>query len=262
MVKKMTAIQTTDVRISVPQITLLIDYQDFNDGFAEHAEKIVSFVRERGRLCIAKAYGNWSCIEQEKTWLLSQASLELVSLHYPSGVSSDASNIRLTIDAVEIAATYPSIDTFVLVASDATAFLPLVQKLRSQSKYAYVVQDDVHTYASIAGYCDEYVPLHRILGAKASIAPDSIDKFTLARRSLSLLACEGWISLDELRVRMLQLDPAFHESQFGFQSFGAYALDAEQAGILETQRGDGRRILIRSKDIKTDEIRSQSNDHT
>ena len=231
------------------RIALLIDYQSLDDSFPEHVNKVTNFARGRGRLCIAKAYGNWSHIKQSKIWLLSEASIDLVALHYSSDVSVHSSNIRLAIDATEIAAAHAEIGTFVLVAHDASVYLPLVEHLRCQSRYVCLVNENTRRCSSLAGYCDEYIPLSRILGTNASAIPESTDKFTILRRAIVAFACRDLLPMNELRSRILQLDPAFHSSEFGYHSFEDYLADAARAGIIEVDRRSSHGAIVASKSV-------------
>ena len=56
--------------------------------------------------------------------------------------------------------------------------------------------------------------------------------------------------MNELRSRILQLDPAFHSSEFGYHSFEDYLADAARAGIIEVDRRSSHGAIVASKSVR------------
>ncbi|QDS97196.1 NYN domain-containing protein [Adhaeretor mobilis] len=233
------------MRIETPQIALLIDYQSLNDDLAEQAKHYINFFREMGTLSIKRAYVDSHGIQDKRFHSVSRAAIELVALHFEIGSGRASVQVALAVDALEIARVNPNIDTFILVAKQVTPYLSLVQKLRELGKYCCLVQKDDHCWSHAAGYCDEYIPIHRILRTENEAVPDSVDKFSLLKRALHLLAFGSPVQKSGLRSKMLQLDPSFHESLFGYQAFDEYVWAAKEAGILVINQSEGGETIAR-----------------
>src|SRR3954464_11764615 len=113
-------------------IALFIDFETIHSEELD-VEKLVERLKERGRLIVKKAYGDWGRFIRVKQTMLFN-SVELVELPAVGYRGKNSSDIKLTIDALETAFHRPYIDTFVVVSGDSD-FTPLISKLRELDRY-------------------------------------------------------------------------------------------------------------------------------
>lgn len=112
-----------------PRIAVLID----GDGVsAKDADRALVHIRSLGRVCALRCYGNFSGTAKA-AWTNLVKRWGAVARHLPSvAPGKNATDIALTIDAIEILLTKP-LDTFVIIASDAD-FTPLALRIREEGK--------------------------------------------------------------------------------------------------------------------------------
>jgi hypothetical protein len=114
-----------------PRMAVLID----TDGISPaDASLVLDHVAALGRVCILRTYGNFTG-KSAQAWTRVVRRYGAVARHMPSvAPGKNASDIALSIDAVELLLTR-QIETFVLIASDSD-FAPLAQRIREQGKDA------------------------------------------------------------------------------------------------------------------------------
>src|SRR5690606_10231643 len=106
---------------SKSQIAVLVDYENVPTSPTKGLAKILARASSEGTIVLRRAYANWSRFSSHKAQLRSDGfeMIEVASVNGKNGV-----DIKLVVDAMEIAFTKDHIDTFIIVSGDSD-FIPL-----------------------------------------------------------------------------------------------------------------------------------------
>jgi uncharacterized LabA/DUF88 family protein len=182
-------------------------------------------VRDYGNASIRRAYADWSRPEfgryQES---LAQNGITLIQVTRFGAQQKNAADILMAVDAMEVLITHPDVGTFLLVAGDGD-YSPLVQRLREFGKRVVGVGTRASASKRLIAVCSEYKYWGTIVAAvdpavRAEVGAnfDIADAKRLIAAALeespSASATGGW-----LKSKMLALDPAFDERNYGARSF-------------------------------------------
>lgn len=200
-----------------PRLAVFIDGDGVSPKDAEHG---LTWVEKRGRITVLRSYGNYTGAGATAwTGLIKRRGI--VARHLPSvSRGKNATDIALSIDAVEVLLTRP-VDIFVLIVSDAD-FVPLVHRIRKQGKSIIGIG---HRSAAepFRRACTEFhdirmlerniAPKHR--DAKFwSLVPDDAKELVLSVLA-ELSEDEKPIGLSVLGTRLIERDPAFDTRVYG-----------------------------------------------
>lgn len=225
-----------DVRIG-----LFIDYENLAIGAREDLGITFDFgpiadaLAERGRVVVRRAYADWSRFEKDRQ-MLTTNHVELIEIPQRKGmVRKNAADIKMAVDAVELALEREYVDTFVICTGDSD-FSPLVHKLRELNKQVIGVGLKASTSKLLPPACDEFIFYENLDGVEAPKArvlrrgtdervSDVQDLKSLDRvisRTLSGLLRSGGTEVRSSQIKraVLRKDSTFSESEFGFRSFG------------------------------------------
>jgi uncharacterized protein (TIGR00288 family) len=243
-----------DVRIG-----LFIDYENLAIGAREDLgiqfdfRPISDALAERGRVVVRRAYGDWSRFEPDRR-MLTDNHVELIEIPQRRGlVRKNAADIKMAVDAVELAFERDYVTTFVICTGDSD-FSPLVHKLRELNKQVIGVGLKASTSALLPPACDEFLFYENLDGVEAPQAKvirrgtdqpkpkerdlEGLDDFV--RRTLSGLQRSGdsQVRSSELKRALLRKDSTFSEGDYGFRSFGELLKNmAARSAISLTESG-------------------------
>jgi len=271
------------------RVAMFIDFENLaygveNNGNVRHDEpdldvdiqRIVRFVRDEGRLVLARAYADWrnASVRQHQPELYVQGieTVHVLGRRHGSEIKNSV-DVALAVDAVR--SLYErQFDTFVLISGDRD-FLPLLRVVREHGHRIIGVSVRESASKDLPNLCDRFVyyrDLWRTYGpdeARERIGPSSItirDLAVFKEQLRQLLAEEvgaGGILGATLKPMIRnRIDPGFDETQFGFLKFSKmleampdvvgfeYTSDAHggdirvfatggQARDLETSTGEG-----------------------
>lgn len=214
------------------QIAVFIDFENLalwaeREFFDFELTKLIEYLHTRGPAIVKRAYGDWSRFSRYRDDLMNN-TIDLIQIYSVRG-SKNRADIRMSIDALEIAMTRPHINTFVIVSGDSD-FGPLVVKLREYGRYIIGIGPRSITHHLLVKSCDEFVYLETALG-ETTVTDDSCVEQEVARALLSkaLLAHgkrgELPILATRLKQTMLLLDPSFNEANFGYTTFKSWLED-------------------------------------
>jgi uncharacterized LabA/DUF88 family protein len=212
------------------QIAVFIDFenvalwaeQEFLDF---ELTPLMEYLQSRGPVVIKRGYGDWSRFSRYREELMNNA-IDLVQI-YSVRAGKNRADIRMALDAIEIAITRPQITTFAIISGDSD-FGPLVTKLREYGRYTLGIGPGEVTHPLLAKACDEFVYLEAVLGEQAELEglqtptrADSETARTLLSKALRIHAQRGELPILAARLKqtMLLMDPAFNETNFGFAQF-------------------------------------------
>ena len=118
-----------------PRIAVFLDYENLAIGARENLGAPFNFrpvadaLAERGRVITRKAYADWSYFDEDRR-MLTRHQVELIDIPQKmGGARKNAADIKMAIDAIELALDKEYISTFVICTGDSD-LSPLVQKLR------------------------------------------------------------------------------------------------------------------------------------
>jgi uncharacterized LabA/DUF88 family protein len=181
--------------------------------------------RDYGNTTIRRAYADWSRPEFAKhQHNLAQNGITLIQVTRFGAQQKNAADILMAVDAMEVLITHPDVGTFMLVAGDGD-YSPLVQRLREFGKRVVGVGTKASASARLVAVCSEYKYWGTIVaavnpevraevGAKFDIADAERLVVEAMEESPDAAATGSW-----LKSKMLALDPAFDERNYGSKSF-------------------------------------------
>ena len=144
------------------RIGLFIDYENLAIGARDDLGMTFDFkpvadaLAERGRVVVRRAYADWTLFAEDRKDL-TRHHIELIEIPQRMGASrKNAADIKMAVDAMELAFERDYITTFVIGTGDSD-FTPLVYKLRELNKRVIGVGVKASTSALLPPACDEFL---------------------------------------------------------------------------------------------------------
>lgn len=239
------------------RIALFLDYENLAIGARDHLRlkrfdfgPIARAMAERGRVIVRRAYADWSYFDEDRR-SLTRHHVELIEIPQKMGASrKNAADIKLAVDAMELAFERDYVTTFVICTGDSD-LTPLVHKLRELDKRVIGIGVKDSTSKLLPPACDEFLFYDRLEGVGAAeeaeaeaaaatgvVAPEEVG-LTLDVVELALSTVSGMHSAGEavrgstLKRAMLRIDPTFSETDHGFRSFTEFLKHLEAQGLVE-----------------------------
>ena len=129
-------------------------------------QNILLKLKEMGlnNIAIQKAYADWSNIKLSKLkWDISELGIEPIQMYgFSKGMTKNASDIQLVIDAMEILYTKDFIDTFVIVSGDG-GFSTLVKKISEYGKRVIGCSYKTTANQIFTKVCDDFIFIDSLL---------------------------------------------------------------------------------------------------
>ncbi|MEV6490601.1 PIN domain-containing protein [Actinoplanes sp. NPDC051633] len=154
------------------RIALFLDYENLAIGARDHLggmafdlRPVADALAERGRVVVRRAYADWSYFDDDRR-MLTRSHVELIDIPQRMGASrKNAADIKMVVDALELAFERTYISTFVLCTGDSD-FTPLVHKLRELNKRVIGVGVEKTTSRLLPPACDEFLFYDRLEGVE------------------------------------------------------------------------------------------------
>jgi hypothetical protein len=261
------------------RLAVFLDYENLALGARDHLGgmsfdflPIADALAERGRVVVRRAYADWSYFDEDRR-LLTRSHVELIEIPQRMGASrKNAADIKMVVDAVEMAFERAYISTFVICTGDSD-FTPLVHKLRELNKRVIGVGVEQSTSKLLPPACDEFLYYDRLEGievpaptrakakrralepvpepAQAPPEPEpaadsgSGDVDELAVRVAQTVAglqrsSSGQVNASVLKRTLLRKDPTFNEADYGFRAFGELLRHLADRRVLELADGPAK----------------------
>lgn len=248
------------------RIAIFFDFENIALGARDRGVQfdplvIMDALSERGRVVVRRAYADWNLFTEHRQALVEQR-IELIEIPQRTGiVRKNAADIKLAVDALEMAFERGFITTFALASGDSD-FTPLVLKLRELNKRVVGIGVEGSTSQLLPGACDEFLFYERLLGpGNVKAAPrrrrrkepaGSVDEVEseeettdlgaisrLVTKTLSGLqrSMDGPVLSSMVKRALLRKDPTFSEGDYGFRAWGELMRHLETAGIIELSGG-------------------------
>ena len=226
-------------------LAVFIDFENLALGFQGRRDKfdigrVLERLVEKGKIIAKKAYADWSRFK-EYTTPLHEAAIELIEIPRRSLTGKNSADIRLCVDAMDLAYAKEHIDTFVIVSGDSD-FSPLVSKLKENGKHVIGLGMQESTSDLLRDNCDEFI-YYEDLGKTPILAPSMTTHlpetkqkaFALLMESLLALRRENkeilWSSM--VKDTMKRKKPSFNEAYHGYHTFSELLEDAKKEGLLD-----------------------------
>lgn len=222
---------------------------------------IVDFASSKGNICLRKAYADWSksYFSRYQSQLMEHG-FELIHLPETSHQGKNGSDVRLAVDVMEHLVRYPEVDTF-LIGSGDTDFIPLIQRVRSQSKFVVVMGFEHSVSRLVRQNSAEFRSLEDLLGKPEEESPgsDLAEEMELSYgrelliRYIKSRSEEDGVLLSKLKQHLLRMDPAFSEKEMGYASFKKFlkALEGDVVDRIDTE--NNTLPLVYFKDVIPDQ---------
>jgi len=231
-------------------LALFIDFENLALGFQGargrfDIGRVLKRMVEKGKIVAKKAYADWGRYSSY-TEALHEAAIELVQIPRRAQSGKNSADIRLCVDAMDLAYSKEHIGTFVVVSGDSD-FSPLVSKLKELGKHVIGLGMQSSTSDLLRDNCDEFIyyeDLERVTAEVPNLDPQTPEvkrkAFTLLSEALSALRRENkerlWSSM--IKDTMKRLKPSFNETYHGYRTFSALLEDAQQQGLLTLETDD------------------------
>ena len=243
-------------------LALFIDFENLALGFQGTRERfnisrVLKRMVEKGKIVAKKAYADWGRFSNF-TEQLHEAAIELVEIPRRGQTGKNSADMRLCVDAMDLAYSKDHISVFVIVSGDSD-FSPLVSKLKELGKHVIGLGTQGSTSNLLRDNCDEFIyyeDLEETGGAVPALSaglPEIKQKaFALLMDSLLALRRENkevlWSSM--IKDTMKRKKPSFNETYHGYRTFSALLEDAQKQGLLEldTDKRSGTYVVTRFGD--------------
>lgn len=155
------------------RLAVFLDYENLAIGVREMGGSTFDFrpiadaLAVRGRVVARRAYADWSFFDDDRH-ALTREHIELIEMSQHQGASrKNAADIKMVVDAVEMAFERDYISTFVICTGDSD-FSPLVHKLREWNKQVIGIGVSNSTSRLLPSACDEFLFYERLEGVELS----------------------------------------------------------------------------------------------
>src|SRR3954471_21118070 len=155
-------------------LAVFIDFENMGLGFNNRRDrfeiaKVLERLVEKGKIVCKKAYTDWSRFGMY-TGGLHEAAIELIEIPRRGITGKNSADIRLVVDAIDLAYSKDHIDTFVIVSGDSD-FSPLVSKLKELGKHVIGLGLVDATSDLLRDNCDEFIYYEDLGRAPALATP-------------------------------------------------------------------------------------------
>lgn len=234
-------------------LAVFIDLENLAMGFQNQRktrfeiQKVLERLVEKGKIIVKKAYCDWGRY-QAYTTPFHEAGIELIEIPKRSQTGKNSADIRLVVDAMDLAWSKSHVDTFVIVSGDSD-FSPLVSKLKENNKHVIGLGMKGSTSDLLRDNCDEFIYYEDLERheQEEQVAVAQLDSALPERKkevfALLIDACGALVRENHevlyasmIKETMKRKKPSFDESYYGYRSFTHLLEDADNAGVVDIER--------------------------
>jgi uncharacterized LabA/DUF88 family protein len=226
---------------NAPHAALLIDFDNVTMGIrSDLTKELKSLLNSdiiKGKVAVQRAYADWRRYPQYIV-PLAENSVDLIFAPAYGSSKKNATDIRLSIDALELVFTRPEIGTFILLSGDSD-FSSLVLKLKEYGKYVIGVGIRESASDLLVQNCDEYYSYSALTGLTRAGDEElkQWDPWECAEIAVQRMADnDDVMRSDRLKQVILELDPNFDEKAIGFTKFNRFLQEAANRGLLHLHK--------------------------
>jgi uncharacterized LabA/DUF88 family protein len=230
------------------KLALFIDIDNVIIGLRESGHPkfdvklLLSRLLDKGKIVIKKAYADWSRYADYKR-AFHESAFELIDIPQHKMTGKNSADIRLVVDAMDLASNKEHITTFVIGSGDSD-FSPLVSKLKENNKTVLGFGVKGSTSELLIENCDEFIYYEDLVReqvkvpAFAGLPEKSREVFSLLIDSMQALKRENkevlWGSM--VKQTMQRKNPSFSESYYGFRAFSELLEAAQKHKVITLKR--------------------------
>jgi uncharacterized LabA/DUF88 family protein len=234
------------------RIALFIDFENLvtRTGISPDSfdlQPAIDTLLEKGKVVFRRAYADWTRFSGA-TQRLHDLGVELVDVPPSTRAGKNGADMRLVIDALELAYLREHIDTFVIASGDSD-FCPLAYKLRENDRTVIGMAVRESTSPLFVKACDEFVYLRapgqqrrREHGKekprekekeKEKVVPE------VAREAVSAILGRATspVNPSAIKAAIVRREPDFDERDHGFSSFSRLLEQMEKESLLRLEQG-------------------------
>ncbi|MGZ4435332.1 MAG: NYN domain-containing protein, partial [Trebonia sp.] len=170
---------------------------------------------------------------------LAMNGVDLIQVARVGIQNKNAADIRMAVDAMETLIVHPEISVFILVSGDGD-YSPLVQRLREFGKWVVGVGTEANASRKLVSVCSEYKYWGTLVAeVEPEVRPALNAAFDIATAEQLLVRAfeesnAETMTAGGLKSKMLALDAAFDEHNYGCRSFRAFlAMLPKRVQIVE-----------------------------
>ena len=227
-------------------IAVFIDFENFALGF-EHSrkkfeiQKVLERLLEKGKIIVKRAYADWTRYREYKT-ALHEAAIELIEVPKRGAAGKNSADIRMCVDAIDMAHSKTHIDTFAILTGDSD-FSPLVSKLKENGKRVIGLGMKDSTSGLLVDNCDEFIYYEDLERGTAAVTapmiPDDLNKlkkdaYQMIVDTILALKRENRDTLYSSMIKdtLKRKKPQFDEGYHGYRSWQDLLEDMERHGVI------------------------------
>jgi uncharacterized protein (TIGR00288 family) len=237
-------------------LAIFIDFENLALGFQGRRDRfdihrVLERLVEKGKVVAKKAYADWSRFAPY-TAPLHEAAIELIEIPRRAQSGKNSADIRLCVDAMDLAYSKEHIDTFVVVSGDSD-FSPLVSKLKELGKHVIGLGMQESTSDLLRDNCDEFI-YYEDLGQAPALTPTLDTQLPETKRKAFALLLEALLALRRenkdvlwssmIKDTMKRKKPSFNEAYHGYRTFSELLEDAQKEGLLELETDKRSRTYV------------------
>src|ERR671922_272258 len=143
------------------KLAMFMDFENIARGVKEAQYKqfelklVLERLLEKGKIIVRRAYADWNRFTEYKR-PFHEWAIELIDVPQSRYSGKNSADIRMVVDALDLAYGKTHIDTFVLVSGDSD-FSPLVSKLRENGRYVIGMGVKQSSSDLLINNCDEFI---------------------------------------------------------------------------------------------------------
>jgi uncharacterized protein (TIGR00288 family) len=237
-------------------LAIFIDFENLALGFQGRRDRFdigraLERLVEKGKIVCKKAYADWSRFAIFTTQL-HEAAIELIEIPRRAQSGKNSADIRLCVDAMDLAYSKEHINTFVVLSGDSD-FSPLVSKLKELGKHVIGMGMQESTSDLLRDNCDEFI-YYEDLGQASTLTPALDARIPETRRKGFALLLESLLALRRenkevlwssmIKDTMKRKKPSFNESYHGYRTFSELLEDAQKEGLVELDTDKRSRTYV------------------
>ena len=229
------------------RIALFIDFENLVTRTGLSAEQFdigpaLDTLLDKGKVLFRRAYCDWSRFAPA-TRNLHEHGVELIDVPPSTRSGKNGADVRLVIDALELAYLREHIDTFVLASGDSD-FCPVAYKLREIGRTVIGMAVREATSPLFVKACDEFIYLRpasqrrgRESREKAPAKGGAVPE--VAREAVSALLGRdtGPVNPSAIKEFIVRKEPDFDERDHGFSTFKKLIEAMEKEGLVKREQG-------------------------